>query len=217
MAEPGRSGRRDSDGNDDWHRRLHRQSPDITAVLAADATVLYVNPAVERILGYRPEAVTGTPTDEYVHPDDWSAVSDTISGVRADPDGVWTVEARVRRADGSWCWLESTVRSRLEDDVIEGILVTGRPSTDSDERQADLVATKERMKLALEGANLGVWDWDMVTDEVDRDELLTEMLGYTPAEMGDHLVDWAELVHPAGKQRHDAALAEHIADRTPYY
>jgi len=217
MAEPGRSGRRDSDGHDDWHRRLHRQSPAITAVLAADGTVVYVNPAVERILGYRPEEVTGTSTDEYVHPADWSAVSDTIRGIRSDPDDVRTIEVRVRRAEESWSRLTLTLRSRLEDDVIEGILVTGRPSTSHGEPKADPIATKERMKLALEGANLGVWDWDMVTDEVDRDELLTEMLGYTPAEMGDHLVDWAELVHPAGKQRHDEALAEHVANRTPYY
>jgi PAS domain S-box-containing protein len=108
------------------------------------------------------------------------------------------------------------MRNRLDDD-IGGILATVRDISDRKERERDLVTTKERMQLALEGANLGIWDWDLRADEVERDELLTEMLGYTRAEMGDELRGWADVVHPEGKQRHDEALAEHVEHRTPYY
>jgi PAS domain S-box-containing protein len=57
----------------------------------------------------------------------------------------------------------------------------------------------------------------MRTDEVERDELLTEMLGYTRAEMGDRMRGWERVVHPVDRKRHDEALAEHVSERTPYY
>ncbi|WP_169051828.1 PAS domain S-box protein [Halorhabdus amylolytica] len=216
MPGPGRPKQNSHGGDHDWHRRLLEKSPDITTALDTDGTVTYVSAAVDRILGYSPEEVTGRRAEEYVHPDDRDAVAETIDGLAAERDGSRTVQIRVRRADGSWCWLESRMRSH-PDDVIEGILVTSRPVSERKEREAQLLTTKERMKMALEGANLGIWDWDMVTDEVQRDELLTEMLGYTPAEMGEHLRDWEKVVHPADRTRHDEALADHVQGRTPYY
>ncbi|MDG5778880.1 PAS domain S-box protein [Haloarculaceae archaeon H-GB2-1] len=92
-----------------------------------------------------------------------------------------------------------------------------REITEHKEHERDLVTTKERMELALEGANLGIWDWNMQTEEVERDELLTDMLGYTRSEMGDRMRGWEEIVHPDDEKRHNEALAHHISNRTPYY
>jgi PAS domain S-box-containing protein len=208
MTEVGESGR---------YRRLVEESRDIIAVVDTDGTVTYVNRAVERVLGYDPAAVVGNDGIEYTHPDDRETVATVLETMRTAPDEPRTVELRVRRADGSWCWLEATVRSRGGGDATSGIIVNGRDITERKERKADLVTTKQRMELALEGANLGIWDWDMRTDEVSRDELLTEMLGYTQAEMGDRMRGWERVVHPADRKRHDEALAEHVAERTPYY
>lgn len=201
----------------DWYRRLVETAREITTVLDGDGTVTYASAAVERHLGYDPAALIGESFLKYVHPHDRDYLSASLSELGSDSKESHTVESRLRRADGSCCRLEATITDRRRDDVIGGFLVTGRPVADGDGRHRDRTTTRERMKLALEGANLGVWDWNMQTNEVTRDELLTEMLGYTPAEMGDHLHDWAELVHPDGKRRHDQALAEHVEEQTPYY
>jgi PAS domain S-box-containing protein len=199
------------------YRRLVEESSDVTAVVRPDGTVTYVSPAVEGTLGYDPEEVLGDDGSEYVHPGDREAVVDAVEALRADPDQPQTVEARLRRPDGSWSRVETVMHDRTSDDVVDGILVTARPLDRREDREEDLAATKERMELALEGANLGIWDWDMRTDRVTRDELLTEMLGYTQSEMGDRLDGWERVVHPEDQRRHDEALAKHVADRTPYY
>jgi len=199
-----------------WYRKLVEESTDVTAVVGVDGTVTYVSPAVERLLGYDPADLTGDSGCEYVHSDDCEALSETIEALRAAPTDPQTVEFRCQRADGTWCWIEATMRDRLGDDV-DGIVVNARDVTERKEREQELRTTRERMKLGLEGANLGIWDWDMETDELARDELLTEMLGYTQSGMGDRLEDWEEVVHPAGKARHDEALAEHVENGTPYY
>jgi PAS domain S-box-containing protein len=200
----------------DWYRKLVEQAGDVLIVVDTDGTLTYVSPAVERLLGYDSANLTGGDGCDYIHPGDRDAVFDAVETLHETPGHSTTVEFRCRRADETWCWLETTMRSRLHDE-IDGIIVTARDVTERTEREAELRTTKERMKMALKGANLGIWDWDMETDEVTRDELLTEMLGYTPSEMGDHLEGWEQVVHPEGKRRHEEALTDHIENRTPYY
>ncbi|QGN07657.1 PAS domain-containing sensor histidine kinase [Halorhabdus sp. CBA1104] len=216
MADPGDTATNGDQAGPDWYRQLVELSPDAATIVDADGTIVYVSPAVEAILGYSPDDLTGELVSEYIHPADRASVSETIEERRVSADEPQTVEVRTRRADGSWRWVESRVVC-VPDGVGGEFLVTSRPIDQREVRDTDFATTKERMRMALEGANLGIWDWDMVTDEVERDELLTEMLGYTPAEMGAHLRDWEALVHPDGKQRHNEALTAHVAERTPYY
>jgi PAS domain S-box-containing protein len=200
----------------DSYRKLVEETPDITVVVDADGTLRYANSAVKRLLDYDSRDIVGDSGCEYVHPDDRDVLSDALEAFRAYLKETERVEFRCRRADGEWRWFEATMRSRLDDD-IDGIIVSGRDITERKERTEELRATKERMELALEGTNLGVWDWDMETHEVDRDELLIEMLGYTESGMGEHIDDWKRLVHPEGRKRHDQALADHVENETPYY
>jgi len=72
---------------------------------------------------------------EYVHPDDRERNEDTVEAVLEIPDDPRTVEVRFKHADGSWCWTETTMRNRLEDDVIGGILLNSREITEWKERE----------------------------------------------------------------------------------
>jgi len=199
------------------YRKLVEASADIVAIVDPDGRVTFVSAAVERVLGYDPDDVVGEAGDEYVHAGDRDAVVEAVEAVRAKSAEPQTIEFRVRGPDDSWYWIEATMRNCLKDETIDGILVNCRPITARKERERDLVTAKERMELALEGANLGIWDWDIEGDEVSRDELLTDMLGYTRAEMGDQLEAWQDIVHPADRQRYEEVLAEHISNRTPYF
>jgi PAS domain S-box-containing protein len=159
-------------GNDrpsGWYRKLVQEANDVTVVVDSDGTMTYVSPAVERLLGYSPADLTDKDVREYVHPEDGSSLLDAIEALQARPADSETLEFRWRQAEGTWCWLEVTMRNRL-DAEIDGIIVNGRDITERKEREKELRATKERMKMALEGANLGIWDWDMETDKVVRDE-----------------------------------------------
>jgi len=58
---------------------------------------------------------------------------------------------------------------------------------------------EERFKLALRGANDGLWDWDLETDEVYYSPRWKSMLGYEEHELSNDLDTWANLVHPDEK------------------
>ena len=106
--------------------------------------------------------------------------------------------------------------------VIEGGSVTqivgvARDVTEQKARERTLQQIRDRLELAVEGANLGVWDWDMTTDEVELNEQWAEMLGHSLDEIDPHLDAWERRVHPDDLGPVEDALSEHIAGETAYY
>ncbi len=52
------------------YRYIVQNSPDIIYTLDSDGTFTFINEAVERVLGYRAEALIGTPFQDLIYPDD---------------------------------------------------------------------------------------------------------------------------------------------------
>ncbi len=67
------------------------------------------------------------------------------------------------------------------------------------ERTQDLRKSEERLHLALDGADLGMWDWDMTTDKVYFSPRYLSMLGYELNELPNTLATWNNLLHPDDK------------------
>lgn len=76
---------------------------------------------------------------------------------------------------------------------------------------------EERLRLVLEGAGLGIFDWNILTGEqiVNR-EWLT-MLGYSPDETKTGFDDWKMLVHPADLPNALQAIEKHFEGSAPTY
>ncbi|MGM9515569.1 bifunctional diguanylate cyclase/phosphodiesterase [Roseateles sp. DB2] len=53
-----------------------------------------------------------------------------------------------------------------------------------------------RTALALEGAALGLWDWNLVTGETRFDQRWCTMLGHVPHEIEGHVKAWEDRLHP---------------------
>ena len=77
--------------------------------------------------------------------------------------------------------------------------------------------SEERMELALHGADLGTWDWNVKTGQVVFNERWAEMLGYTLDEIEPHVRTWEKLVHPEDMPNVTRVLEEHLAGRTSSY
>jgi len=77
--------------------------------------------------------------------------------------------------------------------------------------------SRERYALAVEGANDGLWDWDILADKVYFSPRWKGMLGYEDHEVADTFAAWEALVHPDDRDRALAALQAHLAGQTPVY
>ena len=117
------------------YRKLLEELSDIATIIDSDGTITYVSPSVEETLGYDPDELVGEVGYEYQHPDDRDAVAEAIDALRSAPDEPRMIETRFRRADGSWCWIESTLQNRLDDPDIDGILVNSRDVSQRKQRE----------------------------------------------------------------------------------
>ena len=72
----------------------------------------------------------------------------------------------------------------------------------------------EQLALALQGADLGLWDWDLVSDRFTFNDLAHRQVGYTAAGL-DSLGDWRQLVHRSDGARLIAAVETHFRGESP--
>jgi PAS domain S-box-containing protein len=75
----------------------------------------------------------------------------------------------------------------------------------------------ERYKLALQGANEGFWDYDIMRGQIFFSSRWMSMLGYTEKEETQPLSFWQELYHPEDKDGVIRAMEAHLDKRTPTF
>jgi PAS domain S-box-containing protein len=137
--------------------KIVKESADTPTIISAEGEITYVSPSVKRMLGYDPEELTGEIGFEYQHPDDRERVTKAIEALQENPDQTEIIETRFRRADGSWCWVESTLQNRLDDPVVDGILVYSRDISDRKQREQQFRTLAKEYRTLLETVNDGIF------------------------------------------------------------
>ena len=74
-----------------------------------------------------------------------------------------------------------------------------------------------RLEMALQGSQAGLWDWNIVTGEVWFNYRFYEMLGYKPGDFEPHVDSWKKLVHPDDWETVMEVLENHISGKTEIY
>lgn len=76
-----------------------------------------------------------------------------------------------------------------------------------------LRVSEERFQLAMQGANEGLWDWDVREDRIYYSPRWKTMLGYAEEELEDHFDTWKRLIHPQDREHTLALVSEFLAGR----
>jgi len=77
--------------------------------------------------------------------------------------------------------------------------------------------SQERLTLAIDGADLGMWDWKVQTGEVHFSERWAEILGYSHHEIKPHVSGWEDLLHPDDVPSVMETLKANLEGRSPFY
>jgi len=174
----------------------------------------YVSPQAERILGYPCRQWIEEPDfwHAHIHPDDveWcSAYCREATEKGEDHE----FEYRMVAADGRTVWFHDIVTVSVDDGRagrLRGILID---ITGAKTAEMKLRAGEERFRLAMQGANDGIWDWDLLTGEVYYSPRWKSMLGYADDELEHRLETWSRLTHPEDREATLALVRNYIEGR----
>ena len=75
---------------------------------------------------------------------------------------------------------------------------------------SELESSRQRLQFALEGAQDGLWDWDLVTGETYFSPRYYTMLGYEPGEFPGTSEAWKALLHPEDREEVLRTIAERL-------
>ncbi|MEO8394660.1 MAG: PAS domain S-box protein, partial [Chloroflexota bacterium] len=142
--------------NEERFHALVQNSTDVITILAADMTVLYESPSLEKVMGYRPEAIQGLNITDVIHPDDLPLIMERMDTILDQPAAMFSVEVRLRHADGSWRIQDATITNLLDHPAIQGIVVNSRDITDRRRKENALLESEARFKAITEALPIAV-------------------------------------------------------------
>jgi diguanylate cyclase (GGDEF)-like protein/PAS domain S-box-containing protein len=150
-------------------RDLVHASQDWIWELDVDGLYIFSSPAVEAILGVRPEEILGAHYSAQLHEDDRALMQGSLGSLGAKERRLSSVTARFRHRDGSYRWLERHALALID----ERGLITGFRGTDRDvtvrKQQAQRIERLSRIHMMLSSIN------SAVLRIRDRPELLKEV------------------------------------------
>jgi len=168
------------------------------AVLVVDPSgrrIVECNAAVEEVFGYDPNELVGESTERlHKSPAAYERFG-RLSEAALNEDGIFRHDYEMRRKDGQIIKTEHVV-TPLDDDWRQGVVSVVRDVTEQREAEAELRRQREQLSMAVEGGNIGTWNWDLDTDRVVFNRQWAEMLGYTREELPFAYSTWETLVHP---------------------
>lgn len=177
------------------------------------------NPAAERIFGYSADEVMGKSINILV-PEPHRSLHDSyienylrtgvskIIGMGREVMGV--------RKDSSFFPMELAVSEMKVENQYH---FTGLVQDISVRKRAEnaLRESEQRMDLALQGADLGTWDWNITTGDVQHDERWADILGMKAKTFISNVDAWEKLVHPEDLSTVMKGLNDHLDGKTDFY
>ncbi|MCB9120047.1 MAG: PAS domain S-box protein [Caldilineaceae bacterium] len=101
---------------------------------------------------------------------------------------------------------------------VEVLLRTRRLALELKQLQeAMLEKTQTRLHMAVQAANIGLWDWNLATNQVYFSPEWKAQIGYQDHELSSGFSEWESRVHPDDLERFQQSVHDYLANPWPDY
>jgi diguanylate cyclase len=168
---------------------------DLLCIADTNGNFVKINRSWCDILGYTVEELEKRKFLDFVHPDDIPETLKKLSLLEKQ-EKVLNFANRYRAKDGSYKHIEwrSYPKGKL-------IYAAARDISHRIMIETQLKDSNEQFKLAVQGSNDGIWDWDLRSNELYISPKWKEQLGYSDEEIRNEYASFERLLHPDDLQK----------------
>ncbi len=203
------------------YRAIVQDQSELICRYLPDGKFTFVNQAYCRYFGVQPEDLLGNSFMPLIPEADREIFQEQYASMSPEKP-VFTCEHRVILPSGEIRWQQWSDRAIFDKngEIVE-YQAAGRDVTDRKQAEIALqqlnaeleLRVQQRTKfyeLAVSAGQMGVWDWNLETDEIYVDPSLKALLGYQDAEIPNCMEHWGSLVHPDDRVAVGAAVYAYL-------
>jgi PAS domain S-box-containing protein len=202
------AGLRESEGR---YRALVDNGQGLICTHDLEGRLLSVNPAAAQSLGYTPIEMVGKNLREYVAPALHQSFANYLKWIESEPTVSGLLNLQNKQGEER-IWMYRNTRIQ-EPGAAPYVLGYAQDVTDSKHAEEKLRTLSERLSLAIQVGNIGVWDWDVQTNSIYWDDRMYEIYS-VPQGTAMHYDRWKATVVAEDLPAADAALQRAIARKS---
>lgn len=161
-----------------WFESLVAFGSTVYLVINRRGTVLYASPTITAISGWTADDLVGKRIFEFLLADEIDRGLQVLEGLIAKPGGSVQMRFRCWFRDGSAGVVDATAVNRLDDPLIEGIIITARDMTEQWAAESALQLSESRYRTLVETSLEGIGICDPDENLVFVNPALAAILGY---------------------------------------
>jgi PAS domain S-box-containing protein len=180
-----------------------------------DGTIGAWNRGAEKVFGYSAAEIVGKPLLVLLPPERFNEAADVLAGIRSGESFEHFETVRVRK-DGTNIDVSVTISPMRDGNgAVIGASAVARDITGRKRAEQALRDSEENLRLALDGARLGTWQWKLETDELEGSPLSFALFGL-PADTKFNFARFGASLHPEDRAHVGEAMRRCLAGEAEY-
>lgn len=201
------------------YRHIADNVPDIIYSLNGEGNIVAINSSAFERYGYTEQAAKGAPFLGFVYPDDRDVVlASFYQAIQEQRSFTQGLQFRIAAKDGSVHWFELNAKAQFDNlgNYLgeNGVL---REISDRKKIEEALRKSEERYALVVEASEQGIWDWNVVTNEVYFSKQWKKQIGYEEHEFANDFGNWVEHLHPDEKEFCQKAVSSFLENPVEHF
>ena len=198
------------------YRQLVETQTDLIIRLDLQGRVTFANTVVSQALGQPLANLLGESMFQFFHPDDLPKFLENIMHLISPPHCFITEEQRLLTVNGMrWVQWNATAIKNQKGEIVE-LQAVGRDITERKQIEDSLREGEARLSLALEAAEMGIWDWDFLTNQIVCSPNMALMYGLPGSVDSETIEDFFKLIHPEDGEYLSGVIARSIEETNEY-